>query len=725
MKTSKILAMILCLALCLSLFAVSAFADTADELKLTLTTDKEEYALGDQVLATLKAENVSGGPVKNIVLKVETPEGLILSGDAQKNVASLEAGASEELIVRFDTKPVDNPVTGDNTRLWTLAVMALICCAVVVLMFVNRKTTCLALALVLLVGVGAPVFAAAQAKTAETEIAVKIDGQKTVLKASAAYEIEDLSDLGSACLKNDTGAESKVSYGNVVATYGADFVYTAKVSLEAYVDTWTRVSSFAFNGSDNSWYNIETDNTGNFTLYGRFNGVEKYWIHLFNKNDEGIMVDGKVQYTVTILKQGQATWLFVNDKLVCSFSEEEMKGYPVLETLEVSAAADRVPGAYDVDIQNARIDNASSAAYAQYAEKTNIACGDAKLANNEGNEAKHGFGQLYGTHSSSVFTATVRVNAYVNDWTRTSAFAFNGSDNSWYNIETDASGNFHLFARFNNVEKYWIYLFNKNDEGIMVDGKVQYTVTILKQGQATWFFVNDKLVCSFCAEEMNGYPVLDSLEVTACANRIPGAFDVDVLNAKVESAVSETYANCAAKTSYSFGNTSLKNDAGDESKMWYGNFSPISNYVYTAKVVVNNYVNDWTRTSAFAFNGSDNSWYNIETDGSGNYTLYARFNGVEKYHIHLFNKNDAGIMVDGKVQYTVAVLKQGQATWFFVNDKLVCSFNAQEMTGYNNLETLEVTACANRVPGAYDVQVQDAKLESCASETYAAYMSKI
>ncbi len=46
MKTSKILAMVLCL----SLFAVSVFAETAeaDGLKLTLTTDKAEYAADEQ-----------------------------------------------------------------------------------------------------------------------------------------------------------------------------------------------------------------------------------------------------------------------------------------------------------------------------------------------------------------------------------------------------------------------------------------------------------------------------------------------------------------------------------------------------------------------------------------------------------------------------------------------------------------------------------------------------
>ncbi len=546
--------------------------------------------------------------------------------------------------------------------------------------------------------------------------------------ASVIAEYEQKANVisyGDGVLASADGNESKVSYGNVHSLF-KNFVYTSTVSVNAYVNDWTRTSAFAFNGTDNSWYNIETDASGNFTLYARFNGVEKYWIHLFNKNDAGIIVDGKITYTVAILKQGQATYFFVNDTLACSFSEVEMNGYPRLETLEATALANRVPGAYDISVLNATVSGESTETYANYAAKTQLTFGDGVLANADGNESKVSYGSVALTYDKFVYTSTVSVNAYVNDWTRTSAFAFNGTDNSWYNVETDASGNFTLYARFNGVEKYWIHLFNKNDAGIIVDGKITYTVALLKDGQSTYFFVNDKLVCSFGGAEMNGYPRLETLEATALANRVPGAYDISLLNATVSNGNSETYANYMAKTQLTFADGVLANADGHESKIGYGNIYPLhGSFIYTSKITVNSNIEKWTRPSAFAFNGTDNSWYNIETDASGNFTLYARFNGVEKYGIHLFHKDDAGIIVDGKITYTVAILKQGQATYFFVNDTLACSFSEAEMNGYARLETLEVSACSNRDPAAYDISVSDAQISGASSALYAEYLAKI
>ncbi len=348
-------------------------------------------------------------------------------------------------------------------------------------------------------------------------------------------------------LTKPNGIEAKLS---LVTPANTDrYVSFTTVDVEKWRENgFTRISSFAFNASNNSWYNMEMNEAGQVYLYGRFNGVEKYSIYLFHKNDPGIMVDGKIHYTVAIYRNGQRTVLFVNDQLVCYFTEREMEGYATLGNLEVTAAADRAnAGEYRVALSRHYYSTDSAVCDEYEARYEDALSVPVKLKNDKGDEAKHIYSDVDAS-ADFVYTAKVSVNTYVEGWTRTSAFAFNGSDNSWYNIETDASGNFHLFARFNNVEKYWIYLFNKNDEGIMVDGKVQYTVTILKQGQATWFFVNDKLVCSFNAQEMTGYYNLETLEVTACANRIPGAYDVDILAARIQDEESEDYAKYMALT---------------------------------------------------------------------------------------------------------------------------------------------------------------------------------
>ena len=95
-KTSKIFALILSVILCMSVLAVSVMAEEAesDGLKLTLTTDKAEYAADEPILVTLKAENISEDALNNVALKVKAPAALVASGKATKQLDTLNAGAS-------------------------------------------------------------------------------------------------------------------------------------------------------------------------------------------------------------------------------------------------------------------------------------------------------------------------------------------------------------------------------------------------------------------------------------------------------------------------------------------------------------------------------------------------------------------------------------------------------------------------------------------------------
>ena len=548
-------------------------------------------------------------------------------------------------------------------------------------------------------------------------------------------------------LASEEGAEQWYRFGELGALVGDDYLFSTTVVIDHYDEAYTRVSSFAFNSWDNSWYNIEMNGNGNFHLFGKFNGVEKYWIYLFNAEDEGIKVDGKITYTVDLLKKGMATWLFVNGNLVCGFSEAEMAGYTdyhgwtTLNTLEISlttGAGWREAAPYAISFTNVAVNGADSEEYEDRYSATQVSYDEAVLANDTGAESKFVFGNLYNTHGDFVLETTVNVDLYrENGWTRTSAFAFNGSDNSWYNVEMGGDGNVILYAQFNGVQKYGIILFNINDEGVLNDGKFSYTVALLKHGQATWFFINGVLVCEFSVADLNGYPTLNSLEVTACANRDwanAGAYSVTIADTAIYGADSEKYTtdyvNYYHRTYIEYADGLLYNADGAETKFLYGNIgSDLGNFVLETTVNVEIYrENGWTRTSAFAFNGSDNSWYNVEMGGDGNVVLYAHFNGVEKYGIILFNINDEGVLNDGKFSYTVALMKIGQATWFFVNDSLVCSFSEAEMAGYAGLNPLEVTACANRDwanAGEYKVSLTDAVVYTEEADTYADYYARV
>lgn len=327
------------------------------------------------------------------------------------------------------------------------------------------------------------------------------------------------------------------------------------------------------------------------------------------------------------------------------------------------------------------------------------------------------------------YVVTCKVNAEMfraNGWTRTSAFAFNGSDNSWYNIEMNEAGAVILYARFNGVEKYNIYLFNINDEDVLKEGVLSYEIALLKNGQATKFFVNDSLVCAFTEDEMTGYGKLGSLEVTACANRADkGEYRTVINDIYYEGEDSETYKKYSASANVpalKFDDFTLEAEDGSERKFSLGDpgLKLGDDYIFGADISVGAYDEALTRLSAFAFNGSDNSWYNIEMNEAGDAILYGRFNGVEKYHIKLFNKNDEGVTIDGKISYTANILKKGQSTYFFINEKLVCSFSEAELTGYGKLCALEITSATDvwRDGGAYSVSYSNVKAENRESENF-------
>ena len=356
------------------------------------------------------------------------------------------------------------------------------------------------------------------------------------------------------------------------------------------------------------------------------------------------------------------------------------------------------------------------------------------LSNANGDESKLALPTPKDT-DTYLFLANVSVEVYrVGGWTRLSAFAYNGSDNSWYNIELNEAGNVMLYAKFNGVEKYHIYLFNINDEGVMVDGKFSYSIALLKQGQSTKLFVNGKPACLFTERELTGYAKLGALEVTACANRAnAGAYEVqikDVYYVLEGTELFEQYKNYAGSEVKEFDDVVLSAEDGTERKFAVGNFETEfdSSCVFETTVTINQWDQTGnTRPSAFAFNGSDNSWYNIELSPDGNATLYGRFNGVEKYHIHLFNAYDEGIMVDGKIQYKVALLKEGQNTYFFINDKLVCQFSEEELRGYAPLASFEFTACNDvwRDGGAYNISFTNMRVSASTTHTFADYKAMI
>lgn len=124
MKTmKKVSAFLLMVVLCMSVMVMPAFAASTsqDGLEVTLTTDKETYAKGEQIEATLTVTNTNDFAVSNVSLKNMIPDGYKLAegSTATKQVESLGAGEEVSLTVTYVAEDSDNnedkPGSGDNT----------------------------------------------------------------------------------------------------------------------------------------------------------------------------------------------------------------------------------------------------------------------------------------------------------------------------------------------------------------------------------------------------------------------------------------------------------------------------------------------------------------------------------------------------------------------------------------------------------------------------------
>ena len=520
----------------------------------------------------------------------------------------------------------------------------------------------------------------------------------------------------SASLTNKNGLESKYTLPNISLN---NYLLHITVDIPTYVKEYTRLSSFAFNGSDNSWYNIEMGGDGVIRLYAHFNNIEKYGIFLGNKED--LMVDNCIHYQVEILKKGQATNFYFNNRLVCGFDEEDMVGYDNLSSFEITAAADRDnAGKYVVNLTNIYYVDENNEEYINLINNKLIKFDDFILSKEDGSEDKYNFGDISMYYKKFIFSTEVDVMQWDNNKTRPCAFAFNGSDNSWYNIEMNNDGGLFLYGKFNDVEKYNIFLDNK--ENLMVNNNIHFTINLLKDNQATYFFFNEKLVCWFTEDELKGYNKLSTFEVTSSTDvwQDGEAYKVNFKNSKFENDSSILYETYMKKIYKTYDDITLKDETGLEQHA--PEICVTDRMIFSTNVIIKKDLNTWFRPSAFAFNNSDNSWYNIEMNEDGNLMLYARFNGVEKYGIYLGKKNEC--LNNGYITYKINILKDGQATYFFFNDHLKASFSLEEMGNYNKLFCLNITSSCDRSGSSYEVEFKNQKVEDASTDTYKLYQSK-
>lgn len=114
----RVQAFLVALLMSIMLFAVPVLAATVtqDGLEVTLTTDKEEYAKGEQIVVTLEVTNTNMEAVTNVSMESFLPEGyeLAAGNEAVKQLEKLEAGESASLVVTYVAKEDGKPSLDDG-----------------------------------------------------------------------------------------------------------------------------------------------------------------------------------------------------------------------------------------------------------------------------------------------------------------------------------------------------------------------------------------------------------------------------------------------------------------------------------------------------------------------------------------------------------------------------------------------------------------------------------
>lgn len=99
----------------------------AEELDISITTDKETYVGGEIVTMTIKITNNSEMIVRNLKIDNYIPTGLtyVNASDANKEIAEIQPGATAWHTIRVRKVIVDAPDTGDPTTpvLWTILLL--------------------------------------------------------------------------------------------------------------------------------------------------------------------------------------------------------------------------------------------------------------------------------------------------------------------------------------------------------------------------------------------------------------------------------------------------------------------------------------------------------------------------------------------------------------------------------------------------------------------------
>lgn len=179
--------------------ASSCFAatDFSNGVEVSLTTNKTEYTIDEEIVAVLTVKNTNSSAIESVEMKLSVPEGksLVHGSDVSKNVGIIQGGKSSTITANYATGYVNLPQTGDDSQLFLWVVFASVCLLCLIVVFVRAKRTKRVLSMVLCVILVStavvPTVASAdgngQVFTVDLHETVLVDGVPVEVNASVSY----------------------------------------------------------------------------------------------------------------------------------------------------------------------------------------------------------------------------------------------------------------------------------------------------------------------------------------------------------------------------------------------------------------------------------------------------------------------------------------------------------------------------------------------------------
>lgn len=177
-------------------------SNETNQVKTTITTDKNSYKQGDSAVITITVENKNQEKINDVNVNVNLPNSLKLSeGNTKVNFSNIDANSNEEIVIKAECvgeNTLEVIATGDNTSAGGWIIVLLVSVAMILMVLLLRKKRNRwkgFLSLVLCITLASSNLmiteAASVKKSTNVDKSVDVNGQKVNIAVKVEFTVEE------------------------------------------------------------------------------------------------------------------------------------------------------------------------------------------------------------------------------------------------------------------------------------------------------------------------------------------------------------------------------------------------------------------------------------------------------------------------------------------------------------------------------------------------------